>query len=133
MIGAGSGHRVSARKSGGWWVVFLSACLAMGVYLAFDVLDLDGSSLRGVAAGVAMAAESASGETDRLLLPRDPWTSAGQGFLPLHPDFRVKAPSLRPLPYGRGDAARARRGALRPRAHLARVASSPSSPTGDPA
>lgn len=114
-------------------MVFLSACVAMGVYLAFDVLDLDGSSLRGVGPGAAIAAESLSGETDRLLLARDPSTSAGQGLLPLRPDFRIIAVSLRPLPHGRDDAAHARRGPLRPRAHLARVTSSASSPTGDPA
>jgi hypothetical protein len=113
-------------------VVFLSACLAMGVYIAFDVLDLDGSNMRGVGPGTAFAAESPSAEADRLL-PQRPVSPATQGVLPLRPDFRIIAERLRPRPHDSRDAAHARPGAMRPRAHLARVASPANSPTGDPA
>ncbi len=51
--------------------VFLCACLAMGVYIAFDVLDLDRSELRDSLPGNAIAAEPAQAETDRVL-PQNP-------------------------------------------------------------
>ena len=58
---------VHRRRSRGWWGVFLCACLAMGVYIAFDILDLDGSELRDPLPGDAMAAEPVGGEAERLL------------------------------------------------------------------
>jgi hypothetical protein len=62
---------IQRRRSHGWWVVFLCACLAMGVYIAFDVLDLDGSNLRDLGPGKAIAAEPAGVDAERLL-PQGP-------------------------------------------------------------
>jgi hypothetical protein len=46
------------RRSQAWRAVFVCACLAMVLYTAFDLLDLDGSGLRRLlpgSAGVAAA------------------------------------------------------------------------------
>ncbi len=47
---------------GGWIVAFVFLCL----YIAFEVMDLDGSQFR-VWSGVALTVESASAEADRAL------------------------------------------------------------------
>ncbi len=58
---------IQRRRSRGWWGVFLCACLAMGVYIGFDVLDLDGSEVRNPLPGNAIVAEAAGGEAERFL------------------------------------------------------------------
>lgn len=58
---------IQRRRSRCWWGVFLCACLAMGVYIGFDVLDLDGSDLRDSLPGNAMVAEAAGSEAERFL------------------------------------------------------------------
>jgi hypothetical protein len=54
-------------RSRGWWAVFLCAFLAMGVYIAFDVLDLDGSNFRNPGPRTAISAEAAPSEAERFL------------------------------------------------------------------
>jgi hypothetical protein len=51
------------RRSQVWWVVFTCACLAMALYIAFDLLDLDGSELRDLLPG---SAGGAAAETERV-------------------------------------------------------------------
>lgn len=55
------------RRSRIWWGVFCIAFVATGAYIAFDVLDIDGSDLRGPAANGAAAAEPARTEAEGCL------------------------------------------------------------------
>ena len=68
------------RRRGGWawWGILLFALLATGAYLAFDVLDLDGSELRGRPAGGTAVAEPARSEAEGRLRS-DPLASDGPG------------------------------------------------------
>jgi hypothetical protein len=115
-----------------WWAVYLFACLAMSVFIAFEVLDLDGSNLRrGLPRGV-FAAETVRAETERLL-HLTPAASAAlsirlASLLPLVrlvPSFSQAAGSPVPL--------HARPGAIRPRAHLQPATHAPAPASGDPA
>jgi hypothetical protein len=120
------------RRSRVWWGVFLCAVLAMGAYIVFDMLDLDGSSLRDAWAGSAIAAEAVGGETERLLPPTEAaphatvlGSAVGALWLdPLSCSFRRPAPALR-------------LGVLHshtlPRTNLAKETSSTTSPSADPA
>ena len=119
------------QRSRAWWGVFLCAVLAMGAYIVFDMLDLDGSGLRDAWAGSAIAAEAVDGETDRLLPPTEaaphaPPLGSPVGAIWLDPLFD----SLhRPAPLPRLGASRSR--AL-PRINLAKETSSTPSPSADP-
>ena len=70
---------IQRRGSHGWWAIFLCACLAMGVYIAFEVLDLDGSNLRDLGPGRAIAAEPAAADAERLL-PQAPSIADAPGL-----------------------------------------------------
>jgi len=120
---------VQKQRSRGWWAVLLSACLAMGVYIAFDVLDLDGSDLRDLGPGTAIAAESPSAETDRLL-PQILTRLEGQRLVSLRVDSQLTAEASRLFPRGSLNAVATRLDALRPRAHLSRDTSSADSLMG---
>ena len=50
-------------RSQAWWAVFMCACLAMALHVAFDLLDLDGSELRDLLPGSAGATTA---ETERV-------------------------------------------------------------------
>ncbi len=120
------------QRSRAWWGVFLCAVLAMGAYIVFDMLDLDGSSLRDTWAGSAIAAEAVGGETERLLPPTEAAPHApalgsavgAVGLDPLSGSFR------RPAPAPRLGASSSH---TLPRANLAKETSSMSSPSADPA
>ena len=58
------------RQSQAWRGVDSSACLAMAPYIAFDFLDLDGSTLRDPLRRSAIAAESIPPETSRVFSQR---------------------------------------------------------------
>jgi len=120
------------RHSRAWWGVFLCAVLAMGVYIAFDMLDLDGSSLRDAWPGSAVAAEPVGGEAERALPLTEvtPHAPALGGALAAVCVDRAsgsldRAPTIPRLG-----------GSLRrvlPRVTLARDTSAPASPSADPA
>jgi hypothetical protein len=115
-----------------WWAVFLCACLAMGVYLAFDVLDLDGSNLRDLDPGTAMAADTASAEAGRFL-PQSFSALGNQDFTAPRVDRRL-AGEFSPLVRRAAlESTAARAGWFRPRAHLHREVSSTPSRNADPA
>lgn len=120
------------QRSTGWWAVLFVACLAMAIYIAFDLLDLDGSNLRDLGGGTAIAAESPSAETDRLLSHR---LSVGgaQDPVAIHPESLVTAGPPQRSFHRSLDGAIARRGGIRPRAQLSRDTSSARSPIGEPA
>ena len=120
------------QRSRAWWGVCLCAVLAMGAYIVFDMLDLDGSSLRSAWAGSAIAAEAAGGETERLLPPSEtapqaPILGPAVGAVGFDPPSGFLHRSL-PMP---------RLGAWRsptlPRTNLAKETASATSPTTDPA
>jgi hypothetical protein len=125
-------HRVEGATLAGVVGVVLCALLAMGVYIAFEMLDLDGSSLRQAWAGSAVAAEAAGGETDRFLPPtvtppHTPvlgWTVEPVGLEPESGALRGPAPMPRLGTW---------RSRLLPRTNLARETSSTTSPSADPA
>jgi len=119
-------------RSRAWWGVFLCAVLAMGAYIAFDMLDLDGSSLRDAWAGSAITAEAVGGESERLLLPTEAAphvTILGSpvGAVGLSP---ISGPLHRPAPAPRLVAWRSH---ILPRTNLAKETSSTTSPSADPA
>jgi len=123
---------IHRQRSHGWWAVFLCACLAMGVYIAFEVLDLDGSNLRDLGPRTAIAAESASADAERFLhqapsiadAPGLVFPSIAVGFASesRHLSGQVNSPALA-----------AWQGHSLPRTHLGQEASSAGSPTDDPA
>ncbi len=123
---------IHRRRSRGWWGVFLCAFLALGVYIAFDVLDLDGSQLRDPLQGNAIAAESTQAETDRLLRYA-PLTPETPGPIHLSPDFRFASESPQVSPGTTAVAFAPWLAAVRPRANLRQETSSASSPTDDSA
>ena len=110
--------RHKGQLSTSWWAVFLFACLAMALYIAFDLLDLDGSNLRQLGRGGAIAAESPSAETDRFLSsPRfSPGENQDPVAIPLKPFLGGEF--LQRLPARSLEVAIARRSENRPRAQL---------------
>jgi hypothetical protein len=122
-------------RSGQRWswprqAMFLGLCLTMGAYVAFDLLDLDGSSLRGAISDGVIAVGEAGAETERICpQPPSPAEVSGVAVLSLVlPSAEVHHPalSLRPL------TCTARLARFRPRTQVARKASRSPSPT-DPA
>ncbi len=89
-------------RSRSWWVVILCASLAMGAYIVFDILDLDGSTSRDLGPGTAFAAEPAFVEAERLLhrasatpqTPRSIYLSANSGLVPESPSISPKATAI---------------------------------------
>ncbi len=124
----GSGRR----RSRAWWGVFLCAVLAMGAYIAFDMLDLDGSSLRDAWPGSAVAAEPAGGETERILSPAEVTPHApvlGSAVAAVDLDRASGSPDrAATMPHSGASLRR-----VLPRINLARDTSSPASPSADPA
>ena len=59
--------RTERQRAGWWWVVFVSACTAMAIFIAFEVLDLDGSDFKTGLPGGTVTAEARGAEFDRLL------------------------------------------------------------------
>jgi len=120
-------RRLGMRRLGSawrWGWALGSALLC--VYIAFDVLDLDGSQLQQ-RSGVAITAETSSAEADRLLRE-----SASAPPVLLHPRalatdiglrLHLAGTRLRPL----------RDGSFLPRRHLSRLGSRVSEQSADPA
>jgi hypothetical protein len=55
------------RRSWVWWGVIAFALLAIGAYVLFDILDVDGSQMTGWPAGDIIVAWTPQVEADRLL------------------------------------------------------------------
>jgi hypothetical protein len=110
----------------------MCACLAMAVYIAFDLLDLDGSELRDPLPSNAIAAESAPAETERVF-PQRLSTPDALGSFSHSLAFRSAPEVSRPSPSLRIAAFTARLAHLRPRAYMSREAISTITPPDDPA
>lgn len=120
------------RRSRGWWGLFLCACLAMGVYIAFDVLDLDGSDLRDPLPGNAIAAEPVGAEAERFLSQDLATPDASKPvFVPVVLASASESPRLTSGSSLSPVAPRLER--IRPRVSLRGEMTSPTSTAGDPA
>ena len=126
----GSGAR--RRRSGVWWGVFLAACLAMGAYVAFDILDLDGSQLRDPLPSNTLAAESEHLEAGRF--PHHaPGAPEALGPIDFSLYHRSLVEPLRGSLRTTAGPMTIRRAATRARADLRHDTSPKSSPSNDPA
>jgi hypothetical protein len=108
------------------------AFLATGAYLAFDVLDLDGSDLRGRPAGGVATAEPAGTEAEGRLRQDHSRPEVPVPAVAL-PPLRFAAPHHLATPRSAAMASAARRDRFPARAHLARSATRADSPSPDPA
>jgi hypothetical protein len=82
---------IQKRRCPGGWVVFLCAFLAVGMFIAFEVLDLDGSNFQRLLPDSVIAAEPASADVEQLLprLPSAPGANTSVSLcpeLPLPPE-----------------------------------------------
>lgn len=123
---------VQRRRSQAWWGVFLCAFVGMGSYVAFDVLDLDGSDLPNRLFGNAIAEEASQAETERLLHPA-PSTPEAPGPTSLLLALRSVPESPQLIPCTTSATCVARFGQIRPRAHVSRATPSATPSTEDPA
>ncbi len=120
--------RRGRRQSWGWWAVFLGACLAMAVYIAFDVIDLDASTFREPDLSSAVADDLAQDEAQRALATplESPGLISSSLTLPSVEEVPRPLPPLHAvtstLPLQ-----------LRPRAHVGREAHSTASSATEPA
>ena len=112
--------------------MFFFAFLATGAYIAFDVLDLDGSDLRGRPAGSMAMGEPAGTEAEgRLRLDHARPEAPAQAIAPTVP--RLAAPHQLTDPRSAAMATTARRDRFPARDHFARSATRSDSPSPDPA
>lgn len=118
-------------RSSGWWGLVLCLSLAVGAYIVFDVLDVDGSDLHNRILHNPIAPPTLSAEAER---------SVHEGVLPPDPRARMEAPRLverlfAPLNASARAAPESLRSRLRgiyPRVHAVSLDSlSTSSPTDD--
>jgi hypothetical protein len=124
--------RTGRRGSWGWWAVLSCACVAMGVYLSFEVPDLDGSNLRSPLPDSAIAAKSAFADVQRSLHPA-PSPGGALGFALRPPALRFDFEPSQGVPRLSEPAIVARRVYLRPRTDMSREAASATSRGEDPA
>ena len=90
-------RRMETQRTGWWWAVYVTACAAMAIFIAFDVLDLDGSDLTTGLPGSAVTADARGPELDRFLaIGTDlPISWGGQRTPVVSPSLLASAPSLR--------------------------------------
>lgn len=105
-----------------WALGFALLC----AYMAFDVLDLDGSQLQQ-RSGMAIAAETSSAEADRILKE-----GASPPLVPLHPDALGTDSEVRLQPAGTR-LRTSRNGRFLPRRQLSRLDSRTPAQPADPA
>jgi hypothetical protein len=80
-----------------WWNVTLGlAAIAIGAFVLFEVVDLDGSQLRAQAAEGALT-ETCSADTLRLCIPQPTPHALSLSPLPSSPSTATDAPRLRAL------------------------------------
>lgn len=120
------------RGSGGWWAVLLCAFLALGVYIVFEALDVDGSDLRDWLSGNAIAAQSTRAETKRPFYQASatPWASE---LVSLSLTLRFIAKSTQVTSRIPPAVFAGRPGQIRPRARVSRETPCATSPIGEPA
>jgi len=124
-------REIQERRCLCWRVVFICVFLAMVVFVAFDVLDLDGSSLQHLPASTAIAAEPTLADVEERL-PQSHSVPAAESRVPLCLDPRVPPEAVKDLcPLG-GNSLIARLDQARPRSFLRHEPSPPSS-SDDPA
>lgn len=70
-------REMQERRFPGGWAVFVCAFLAVGVFITFEVLDLDGSNFQHPCRDSVIAAEPTSADLKQLL-PRCPSTPGAQ-------------------------------------------------------
>lgn len=107
-------NRDKRRRSQTWWALFNCACLAMALYIAFDLLDLDGSELRDPRPNNAIAAAA---ETERVF-PRVSAIPEILGSSSHSPVFRSVSEVSQPSPCLHSASFGARLAHLRRRAYL---------------
>ncbi len=112
--------------------MFCFALLATGAYIAFDVLDLDGSDLRGRPASGVAVAEPARAEAEGRLRQDHGMPAAAPPAVGAAA-FRIAAPTHLATPRADAMATAARRDRILARAHIARSATRSDSPPADPA
>ena len=112
--------------------MFFFAFLATGAYIAFDVLDLDGSDLRARPAGGIAMAEPAGTEAEGRLRPDQARPEAPAPAVIL-PAPRFAGPHQMTTPRSAAMATAARGDRSPARAHFARSATRSDSPSPDPA
>jgi len=123
---------VRRRRSCGWWVVVSLVCFAMGAFLVFDVLDLDGSRRETGTPLNTLVAEAANPEIERALYPApDTPRSSGDRMAILQPFLRAASPPT--VPTSSSGMIQACLHAVRPRLHTERIQHSPACRAGDPA
>ena len=123
--------RASRQWSQGRWAVYLFACLAMSVFITFDLLDVDGSNTRNAVSGTSIATETVGIEAERLahLTPTPP-TSASDATFPRRSSIVASIlPSLSPSTI----TPQTRLSLGRPRGHTKDTNSSDVPDAGDPA
>jgi hypothetical protein len=85
--------KIQERRCPGGLVVFLFAFLAVGVFITFEVLDLDGSNFQRLLPESVIAAEPASADVEQLL-PRLPSALRAHTSVSLCPELPLPLESL---------------------------------------
>ena len=122
--------KLRGRRRAGWWALIILAFLSVGAYLAFDVLDLDGSDLRSPSAAAALAEPAGTGVE---VNPRQAASMPEAPHVGLRRVSRAAGPSVLHDTLLPGPSAWATRQApFLARASLGRDPAAPASPDGDP-
>jgi hypothetical protein len=79
-------REIERRRFPGGWIVFACAFLAVGVFITFEVLDLDGSNFQHPFRESVLAAEPTSADLEQLL-PRFLSAPGAQTNVSLGPDL----------------------------------------------
>lgn len=116
-------REIQRRRCPGGWVVLACAFLAVFVFIAFEVLDLDGSNFQHPFRDSVVAAEPTSADLEQLL-PRAPSAPVAQSSASLRLDLPL--PPESPVVRSRSgvNSLRVRLNQALPRASLGREASS---------
>jgi len=87
---------METHPTGWWWAVYVTACAAMAIFIAFDVLDLDGSDLTTSLPGSVVTADARGPELDRFLaIGTDlPTSWGGQRTPVVSPSLQAALPSV---------------------------------------
>ncbi|HYA02198.1 MAG TPA: hypothetical protein VEI04_03705 [Syntrophobacteria bacterium] len=113
-------------------IVFICVFVAMVVFIAFEVLDLDGSNLRQPPASTTIAAEPALADVEELL-PQSDSVPAAQTGVSLGLDLRLPPEAVKLFcPSGRNGLI-ARLDQARPRSFLRHETPPPTPLSDDPA
>ena len=123
---------LQGRRCPCWETVFVCVFLAMVVFIAFEVLDLDGSDLQHPPAGATIAAEPAPTDVEELL-PSSQSVPPAQSESPRCLDHRLPPEAVKHLYPLDGNSLIARLDQARPRSFLRRETPPPIPLAADPA